>query len=157
MTDVATVLSATEDFDPTERGFRMTTATFDATVIPGSESVSVSVVLPSIDAVVEESVADVVVDGWYETLARRLDGVTSVVGATVEEPSIERFAEEVLVEVEVAPRDEVASDLRAVINFIEGTWVGGIIPGYTYEDRIQALRSAAAEAGGSDDTTPTPD
>lgn len=158
MTEVASTLAAAEGFETADTGFRVTAATFDATVVPGSASVTVSVVLPTIDAVTEDSVATVVVDGWYETLARRLEGVASVTDASVEEPAIERFSEEVLVEIKMEARETaVASDVRAVVNFVEGTWVGGIIPGYAYEDRVQALRSAAAEAGGSEDTNPEPD
>lgn len=155
MSELGAALGAADAFERTDAGFSVDTATFDARVVAGAESVSVTVILPTIDAVVEgESVADVVADGWYETLVRRLDGVTAVSQATVADPVIDRLAEEIVVEVDVDPRPgHVAADVLAVVNFIEGTWVGGIIPGYDYVDRIQALRTAAAQQGGSDAPT----
>jgi len=152
MTDLDAALAAADAFEAVDTGYAVASATFEAVAVPGAETVTVTVELPTIDAVVVgETVADVVVDGWYETLVRRLDGVTTVTPASVAAPSIERLADRVVVEVAVTPRaDHVAADVLAVVNFVEGTWVGGIIPGYDYVESVQALRTRAAETGGTD-------
>ncbi|MFW5938219.1 MAG: DUF5813 family protein, partial [Halanaeroarchaeum sp.] len=36
-------------------------------------------------------------------------------------------------------------DVVAVVSFVEGTLMQGIIPGYDYEERIQRLRERARE------------
>lgn len=156
MTELDEALEAGHEFEAVETGYRLRSATFDATAVPGAETVSVTVEVPTLDAVVEgETVADVVLEGWYETFVKRLDGVSSVSPADVGDPAVESFPETIVVEVEVTPRSGfVVDDVQAVINFIEGTWVGGIIPGYDYVDEIQALRTRAARKGGSEDPTP---
>ncbi|MFB6104798.1 MAG: DUF5813 family protein [Halobacteriaceae archaeon] len=153
MTDLGAALAAAPSFEAVETGYAVSSATFEAVAVPGSETVTVTVEVPTIDAVVVGDVADVVVDGWYETLVRRLDGVTTATAATVAAPTVERLSEQVVVGMEVTPRpDHVAEDVVAVVNFVEGTWVGGIIPGYDYVDEIEGLRIQAAETGGTDTT-----
>lgn len=155
MGDFAAVFDESPKMASTARGYAVETATFDAEVIPGSESVRVTVELPSLDAaVVGESVADVVEDGWFETLDRRLEGVVDVTPASVTAPVVDRFTDTVVVAVEVTPRQgSTVEDVLAVVNFIEGTWVGGIIPGYEYVEAVESVRSSAAETGGTDHST----
>lgn len=152
MADLDAAIAESPKFAETETGYTLETATFDAVAIPGAGTVTVRVELPSLDAaVVGERVADVVEDGWFETLERRLSGVEGVTQASVTAPSVERFAESVVVSVEVTPRrGRVVEDVVPVINFIEGTWVGGIVPGYEYVDRVESVRSSAAEMGGTE-------
>lgn len=155
MRDVESEFEAASKVVGTESGYVVETATFEAVATVGADTVGVTVELPTLSAVVvDESVAEVVEDGWFETLERRLDGVVDVTPATVSAPTIERHVDSVVVTVEVTPRSgSVVDDVVAVVNFIEGTWVGGIIPGYEYVDRVAALRDSAAEMGGSDHTT----
>jgi hypothetical protein len=141
------------EFKPSSKGYVVTTATFDAYVAVGATSVTITVELPMLDAVVVgESVAEVVEDGWFDTFRRRVEDVDGLTPADIADPTVERRSESVIVETSVSVRDgHAASDALAVVNFVEGTWFGGIIPGYEYEDRVRSVREAASEMGGSDD------
>lgn len=148
--------AAASAFEATDTGFAVTTTTFDATVAPGSSSVTVTVEVPTLGAaVVDETVPEVVEDGWFDTFRRRVADVEGLTPATVAEPAVTRHAERVAVETTVSVRTGAAADdALAVVNFIEGTWFGGIVPGYEYIEAVQAVRSEAARQGGSDEPTP---
>jgi len=141
-----------DEADDGEGGYRVTTATFDATVVPGPDRYRVVVEAPTIGAaVVGEEVADVVVEGWYETLERRLSALGDVTTTDdVAEPTVRRAGETVVVEVTYDPSADAAGDALALVNFVEGTWFQGLIPGYAYEERVAAAREAARQRGGTD-------
>lgn len=155
MTVKSQAFEGAAEFEPSEKGYTATTATFDAYVVLGSDTLTVTVEVPTLDAVVVgESVPDVVEDGWYDTFQRRVRDVDAATTATVTGPHITRHEETIAVETTVDVREAtVVSDALAVINFIEMTWFGGVIPGYDYEERVQSVREQASEAGGSDETT----
>ena len=122
---------------------------------------------PMLDAVVTgETVAEVVESGWFETLERRLEDVHTVAQSDANPPSIEREGcggetesgvedEEVVVTVEFESADpeQAVEDALAVAEYVEGTWVQGIIPGYDYQERAASLRQQAMQnydEGGTD-------
>lgn len=104
---------------------------------------------PMLDAVVEgEEVAKVVEDGWFETLELRLEDAHTVTNAdSATPPSIEREGDEVVVTVEFDREDPelAAEDALAVVEYVEGTWVQGIIPGYDYGEPAASLRQRAQQ------------
>lgn len=135
-------------------------ATFEATVRveerdDGSRCVVV-VEAPTLDAaVVGERVAGVVEEGWYETFVRRVEAVDGVTRTErVETPAVRRDDDEVVVTATFTPSEDAPGDARALVTFVEGTWVQGIVPGYEYVDRIQAIREQAHRQGGDGGSTP---
>jgi hypothetical protein len=124
----------------------------------------VAVRTPMLDAVVEsEEVAEVVEDGWFETLELRLEDAHTVTNTdSATPPSIEREADEVVVTVEFEREDPelAAEDALAVVEYVEGTWVQGIIPGYDYGEPAASLRQRAQQnydedgQGGASDAPP---
>jgi hypothetical protein len=142
-------LDASEEFAAEDDRYRATTATFDAWVTPGDRW-RVVVEVPTLDAAVaEESVADVVEDGWFETLERRLADVTGVTRTDdVTPPTVERRAETVVVETAFAPGGDPAAEALALVNFVEGTWFQGVVPGYDYVEEVAAMRESARRRGG---------
>jgi hypothetical protein len=116
----------------------------------------VEVRTPMLDAVVEsEDVAEVVEDGWFETLELRLDDAHTVTDAeTAAPPEIERKGDEVVLTAEFESEDpeRAAEDALAIVEFVEGTWVQGIIPGYEYGEPAASLRQRARQSydGGGD-------
>jgi hypothetical protein len=142
-------------FETSPKGYVATTTTFDAYVAVGADTLSVTVEVPTLDAAVAgESVPAVVEDGWFETFERRIDEMGDITTGEVTAREVVRHSDTVVIDVTLAARTgHETEDALAVINFVEGTWVGGIIPGYEYEERIQAIREAASQAGGSDDTS----
>ena len=144
-------------FEKGEDGeFESTTTPFDGTVITtesddhdGAREYRVVVRTPVLDAVVEgEDVAEVVADGWFETLELRLGDVHTVTQADrAEPPEIRREGEEVVVSVDFVRGDPelAAEDAQAVMEFVEGTWVQGIIPGYDYGEPAASLLERATQ------------
>jgi hypothetical protein len=104
---------------------------------------------PMLDAVVEgETVAEVVEDGWFETLELRLEDVDTVVNTdSATPPEIELEGDEVVITVEFDRKDPelAAEDALAVVEYVEGTWVQGIIPGYDYSEPAASLRERARQ------------
>jgi len=136
---------------------------FDAVVTAtdsegGQITFDVTVWLPMLDEVTEDEVAPVVEDGWYETLERRVQGIGGGVLAgghdlapTVTETT---FAGDRVAQLEASFTDidhkRGVDDAAAVVDFVEGTFVQGIIPGYDYTDPVTSILSEARRAGGSE-------
>ncbi|WP_435175750.1 DUF5813 family protein [Halorussus sp. AFM4] len=142
------------DFEPTDDGAFETPAKPFENVVSVEEDgdahrYEVVVRTPTLDAAVEgETVADVVEDGWFETLELRLDDAHEVAETDdAAPPEIEREGDEVVVTVEFASDDpeRAAEDALAVAEYVEGTWVQGIIPGYDYRDPAASLRERARQ------------
>lgn len=166
MTERSRVESAFDSHEAFERDgdrFVVTTTVFDADVrIEEPEptddgddtdvTVAITVTMPTIDAVVAgETVADVVQEGWFETLDRRLEDVDGATRLEPEPPAVrmDETAAEVVVETALAAeRPAVAAgDAKAVVDYVEGTFVEGIIPGYTYREPAAGLIDRARSSG----------
>ncbi|MFB6112563.1 MAG: DUF5813 family protein [Halodesulfurarchaeum sp.] len=114
--------------------------------------------LPTLDATVTgETVAEVVQEGWFETLGRRLEDAPSVIDRDVGEPMVTREGTRVRVETPISSDpDHAPDDVIAIANYVEGTWVQGIIPGYEYNEQVRSIRERARDrandaTGGSRD------
>jgi hypothetical protein len=153
------VARAFRDHDSFERGedgrFESTT-TFDAAVEAderdGRIDYVVRVRVPSLSAAVEgDEVAAVVEEGWLETFELRVADADGVVRGDHDfDPTVDLTAEEVVVEFAFTDINERrgVDDAAAVINYVEGTYVQGIIPGYDYVDPVAGLIDRAQQAGG---------
>ena len=114
---------------------------FGAWVRVGETELVVVQELPMLDStVVGETVAPVVEDGWFETFERRAEDVTRVVDTDVQLPKVSRDGDIIRVETRLVAEDSGPQEAMAVVNYIEGTWVEGIIPGYDYEERVESIR-----------------
>ncbi|MFC4987752.1 DUF5813 family protein [Saliphagus infecundisoli] len=147
--DSADAFARHEAFERREddrEGYDLTTTVLETAVRP-HEEVEITVTVPSLDAAVAgETVADVVADGWFETLERRLADAYRVASGEGEGPTVERGAREIRVRFAYdSPRP--AADAKALIEYVEGTYVQGLIPGYEYRGPAGALLSAAKERG----------
>lgn len=158
---VASELAANDAFEREDGRYVVTTTAFDAAVRLGRDGdgaggtpdvrLSVTVRVPTIDSVVAgETVAPVVRDGWFETFERRLEDVGGVTRGDVDLPTArhDEAAGEVVVETSLpADRPGAAEDAKAVVDYVEGTFVEGIIPGYTYREPAAGLVERARSAG----------
>ena len=157
-------LEAHDAFDRTDDGYALATTVFETAVTAAAADgkrdgrFRVTVFLPTLDAAVAgEHVADVVEDGWFETLERRLGDVFGVAHTdTHDEQVVERDAEEVRVHLEYTAWDATdgVEDAKALIEFVEGTYAQGIIPGYEYRGPAATLLENAQSRGqqAADDT-----
>ncbi|AGB32911.1 hypothetical protein C488_09689 [Natrinema pellirubrum DSM 15624] len=154
---VATALESHDAFTARGDAYDLETTVFETTVTADDAAgkrdgrFSITVVLPTLDAAVAgEVVAEPVEDGWFETLERRLADVFTVAHtSTHEEPAIERDADEVRVHLEYTAWDaaEGVDDAKALIEFVEGTFAQGIIPGYDYRGEAATLLENAQNRG----------
>lgn len=149
-------------------GIRVETSPFRATVEieSGSATVSytVSIEMPTLAAVVEgESVGDVVHEGWAETLARRIREAHHA-ASEIENASydISWDREEVTAHITIRrpsaahpPTDAIVS----LVQYVEGTYLQGVIPGYDYGPPVDEMLSAARQRGAepTDDSGLDPD
>ncbi|MFB6120459.1 MAG: DUF5813 family protein [Halobacteriaceae archaeon] len=142
-------LATADEFEAADGTYRVTTAEFEARVDPESDRWTVVCEVPAIEAAVEGEVGDAVAEGWFETLERRLDGVTGVTRTDeVATPDVRREGETVVVETSFAPGNDPAEEALAVVNYVEGTWFQGLIPGYDYVEAVAAMRQRARRHGG---------
>ena len=112
---------------------------------------AVTVRVPTLSAVTADEVADVVEDGWADTFERRAVDVGGVTRKDREfDPAVERGGDEIAVAYAVTDINERrgVDDAGALIDFVEGTYVQGVIPGYEYTEPVSDLLSAARQQGG---------
>jgi hypothetical protein len=118
----------------------------------GRVAFDVTVRVPLLSAVTADEVAPVVEEGWFETFERRVadaGGVTR--GDHDVSPTVSRSGLEAVVSASFADPNERrgVDDANAVVNFVEGTYVQGIIPGYEYTEPVTSLVDRARTAGGA--------
>jgi hypothetical protein len=139
-----------------EDAFEPTANDWDASVEVADDEVEIEVVVPTLEAATTEPVADVVADGWFDTFERRVtdaDGVTLADEMTVD--SVSREDGDVTVVLTMDPRTgKAADDALALVNFLEGTWFQGVIPGYDYVEKVREMRQQAAQNAQSTEGTP---
>ncbi|ESS05608.1 MAG: hypothetical protein A07HB70_02085 [uncultured archaeon A07HB70] len=146
-------------FELTPAGtYRQTTTTFDAEVAvsvaeSGETRLEAEVRMPMLSAVVEGDVAEVVEDGWYDTLVRRVVDVGGVTAGDHDlDPTVERADGEAVARVTLVDIDPTrgAADAKAFVDFVEGTYVQGIIPGYEYTEPAAGLVAEGRRAAGEE-------
>jgi hypothetical protein len=140
---------AHEAFEPADGEYLATTTPFSARVTV-EDAVRVTVTVPTLSAVVDGEVGDAVEDGWLETLERRLADADGVVRASeVAVETVEHDDDEVRATFRLTGADPAtaADDAAAVVGYVEGTYVQGVVPGYDYRDPVAGLVARARETG----------
>jgi len=138
------------------RTFAVTTTPFEAVVAVGVDDgvdAAVTVWVPTLSAAADDHVADVVEEGWLDTFERRMEDAEQALsrGRAVA-PTVSVDGDEVVVEATVeagAPRP-AADDARAFVEYVEGTYMEGVVPGYEYGEPVAGLRRRARQAGEGD-------
>lgn len=164
---------AFESVDQESDRFRIETVSFEATVTveppgDGDDDAVVSrltVRVPTLDAAVEEDVGPAVQNGWFETFVIRLEDAPGAVRDSVDLVDL-RVREEAgrgevvaTFEYVVGTTERAPAVAKAFAEYAEGTYVQGIVPGYTYRGRVADLLSrarqgdgrATGDGGGADD------
>lgn len=143
-------------FEENENEYSIETSPFDATVrvaeAAGSVEYRVVIRVPTIDAVVrDERVAPVVQEGWFETLERRLKDIGGVVRVEPAEPvvTLERDRGDVVIETsfETPVAQRGVEDAKAIVDYVEGTYMEGVIPGYEYREPVAGMIHRAQNVG----------
>lgn len=152
---VGEVLAAHDAFERGADGYRLTTTEIDVTVtaseLDDQFAIQLVAQVPTLDrAVAGETVGDAVADHWFETLERRAaDAFTVARTEEREEPRVERTDGVVRVDMRVVSADPARAidDAKALGEFVEGTYLEGLIPGYTYRGVAATLRERAHQRG----------
>lgn len=143
-------------FESTDGEYVSTATPFEATAVAterdGAWQFRVTVRVPTLSAAVEEGdVGDAVESGWFDTFSLRVADAYDVVHGDPEgaDPVIDRTEDRVTVELAFEASDPVrgVDDAAALVNFVEGTYVQGVIPGYEYGEPVASLLHRARQAG----------
>lgn len=111
---------------------------------------------PTLAAVAADEVAPVVDDGWFDTFRRRVADVGAITRADHDlAPSVGRDDGTVSVTVAYADLDptRAADDAAAFVDFLEGTYLQGVVPGYEYDDPVASLLHEARQRGSGSGST----
>ncbi|MCT9097845.1 DUF5813 family protein [Haloarchaeobius sp. HME9146] len=148
-------LARHDAFTATESGYTLDTTVFEAVVTASSAEgkrdgeFAVTVRLPTLDAAVTgETVHEVVEDGWFETLELRLEDTFDVATtSTHDPPQVTRTDDEVVVELSYIAwnASEGVEDAKTLVEFVEGTYAQGIVPGYEYRGAAAELMQSAVQ------------
>lgn len=116
---------------------------------------------PTLASAVEEDVGPSLREGWFETFKRRLEDAP---GAVREDITLDDFSArsddgEAIAEFafQFGNSDRAPDVAKAIAEYVEGTYVEGIVPGYTYRPPVSELLSNAHQ-GNNDEVSggPTP-
>jgi hypothetical protein len=152
--DVRRAFDARDAFERGDDGYRMTTTVFEATVVAEAGDgdavrYTVTVRAPTLAAAVDGEVGPSVAEGWFDTYELRLEDATAATRRSVElseydvrEQGTEAVAEFVFEHVDPRAAADVA---KAIVEYVEGTYVEGVVPGYDYTEPVASLLSKASQ------------
>jgi hypothetical protein len=152
-----------EVFEPQSAGYNVRTTAFSGrvTAAPASDWATrfrVTVDVPTLDSVVDGGVGPAVADGWLDTLERRLADAPQSTRARVD---IEAFTVEaddetvtVVYEFEFGDAGTGLDVAKTFVEYVEGTYVEGVVPGYDYGPPVADLLSEASQGDGERGGTP---
>jgi hypothetical protein len=151
---LTTVFDTHEAFEPTADGYRLTTTAFEAVVRGESaghtDQYTTVVHAPTLDGATVEDVGPALADSWQETLTRRLESAPKSTRSTVDldRLAVEQSGDQLRIEYDFSwgNPDRAAEIAKTFIEYVEGTYVEGIVPGYEYLPPVSELLSDASQA-----------
>lgn len=146
-----------EAFERDDEWFDVTTTRFDGRVTAAETddwalSYTLEVRAPMLSAATEDTVGPAVEDGWFETYELRLEDTGMAVRQDVtfdDQRVIEESGDAVAVfEFEWGNADHVPAMVKAMAEYVEGTYMEGIVPGYDYVQPVSEMLSQARQSDG---------
>jgi hypothetical protein len=150
---------AHDAFERDGEGFVVTTSTFGGHVTADETddwalAYTIEVRVPTLSATTEEAIGPAVEEGWFNTFSLRLEDAPGAVRQDVEldDLAVERVGDEVVArfELEWSNADHAPAMAKAMAEYVEGTFVEGVVPGYDYGPPVSELLSSARSSGGND-------
>jgi len=138
-------------------GYRLETTAFEGRVHV-DDGYRLVVRAPTLGAAVEEEVGPALQEGWFETFQLRLEDAPGAVRGHVEleELTVTSVDDEVVVEMAFELHPGRAPDVaKALAEYVEGTYMEGVVPGYSYRPPVSEML-ARARQGEGDDRGPMP-
>jgi len=145
--------------------FTVTTTAFDGRVTAAPTegweiAYTLEVRAPTLSTATADPVGDAIEEGWFETYERRLEDAGMAVREDVEIDALRVFEEagEVVAvfEFEWGNADRAPAIAKAVAEYVEGTYMEGIVPGYEYEPPVAELLSRARQGDDTEGRGPMP-
>jgi len=144
-------------FEAVADGYELTTTAFEAVVraVPGEPSDQYTVVVhaPTLDGATADDVGPTIAEDWRETLTRRLESAPKSTRARVDldAMTVEEAGDQLSITYQFSwGNPERAVDIaKTFIEYVEGTYVEGIVPGFDYEPPVAELLSTASQSGES--------
>jgi hypothetical protein len=140
--------------------FVVTTTTFDATVTARDAAAEewaltydLEVRAPMLSTATADEVGPAVEEGWFDTLALRLADAPGVVRDDVEaDCDVREEAGDAVAAYtfEWGNADRAADIAKAFAEYVEGTYMEGVVPGYDYQPPVSELLASARGAGGDE-------
>lgn len=152
--EARTAFEGHEQITTAEEGYAIETTVFDGFVRASEgpdwkHTYTVTVFVPTLSAAAAEAVGPAVEEGWRDTLERRLEDAPQATRANVDlhDLAVEDFDDEVQITFtfEWGNADRAANIAKTFVEYVEGTYVEGIVPGYEYESPVADLLSAASQ------------
>lgn len=151
---------AHDAFSETDEGYDLETTAFGGAVTAEETDgwalrYALTVDVPTLDAAVEEDVGEHLQEGWLETYELRLEDAPGAVRDSVDLEDVDVRTEG---EAAVATftftfgnADRAPDVAKAIAEYVEGTYMEGVVPGFTYRPPVSGLLSKArqGEEGGS--------
>lgn len=154
---------AFEPHDAFERSdpawFAVTTTRFDGRVTAEETddwalTYTLEVRAPMLSSATEDDVGDAVEEGWFETYELRLEDAPMAVREDVDLADQRVFEEAgdavAVFEFEWGNADRAPDIAKAMAEFVEGTYVEGVVPGYEYTQPVSDLLSRARQSSGDE-------
>lgn len=153
-------------FESTDGGYALTTTDFESRVTGVETDGSairyrVTVSVPMLSSAVRETVGPAVENGWFETMELRLEDAVAATrhDVAVEEYDLERDDTDAVARyVFEWGNDDTAPEVaQTVIEFVEGTYLQSVVPGYEYREPVAGMLARARRSdSGDDDGGPLP-
>jgi hypothetical protein len=161
--DAREAFESHEAFEQIDDGFRVETTVFDATATAAETDgwklrYEVSVTVPTLSAAVAgDAVGSAVESGWLDTFERRLEDAPTSTRASVDLSAFAVESDDETIDVifayEFGDPERAVEIAKTFVEYVEGTYVEGIVPGYEYESPVADLvRNAQQGEGGAGGT-----
>lgn len=139
----------------TTEGFAVESTIFDGFVTASEgpdwkHTYTVTVFVPTLDEATVEEIGEAVEESWQETLENRLEDAPKATRASVElhQFEIEPLGEQLQITYtfEWGEPQRATEIAKTFVEYVEGTYVEGIIPGYEYEPPVSDLLANASQS-----------
>ena len=146
---------AHDAFDAGEEGYELRTTAFEGRVAATETDgwalrYTLTVRAPTLDAAVEEDVGTNLQEGWFETFELRLEDAPGAVRESVDVEAIDvtTAGEDAVATFEFTfgNADRAPEVTKAFAEYVEGTYMEGVVPGFTYRPPVADLLSQARQS-----------
>jgi hypothetical protein len=165
-TDAARAFDKHDAFAETDTGYAVETTVFEGVVSAAEAeaewalSYTVSVSVPTLSGTVEGEVGPAVEEGWLDTLERRLEDAPKATRASVDLDEFTVAADGETVHITYAftlgSPEQAADVAKTFVEYVEGTYVEGVVPGYDYQPPVADLLDSSQSGGAEGDRGGTP-